>query len=312
METMTFSRKFVAIVTMLIVCSMYYTIPVTVLTCLLFIVFYQSIVSLLILLFLLSLAFIPIKPRPKIKEHWVWKTWCEYFNLKWIDDCPIEIIDNKKRWMGIFFPHGIVPVGAICAATVFDKNCPGFYGVTAMASIVLRIPFLRQIFGAFHVVDNSWATLVKVLKTHNLSLFPGGIAELFLSDKKKEIIFLQQRKGFVKLAYVTGANLVPFYVFGHTQMFDTIQMGGQFLESISRKMGVSVTFFWGRFFLPIPYQTNVTVIRGSPIEIQQCDNPTQEQIDQTHALVVSELKRLFDKHKISAGPEWVEKTLTVL
>jgi hypothetical protein len=67
---------------------------------------------------------------------------------------------------------------------------------------------------------------------------PGGIAEIFYSDEQQEMVFLKERKGlvvdekmsipivcslllskgFCKLALRRGLNLVPVYVFGHTQV----------------------------------------------------------------------------------------------
>ena len=47
-------------------------------------------------------------------------------------------------------------------------------------------------------------------------LYIGGIAELFLASHSEEKLFAAKRKGFVKLARRTGAEIVPVYMFGNS------------------------------------------------------------------------------------------------
>lgn len=53
------------------------------------------------------------------------------------------------------------------------------------------------------------------------------------------------------------------------------------------------------------------MVVGSPIEVQKCEHPTQEQIDKLHETYVQALVELFDKHKEQYGvPK--EKELLIL
>jgi len=49
-------------------------------------------------------------------------------------------------------------------------------------------------------------------------VLPGGEAEQMLTQFNKQRVFVQKRKGFVKLAIEHGASLVPVYSFGETDM----------------------------------------------------------------------------------------------
>ena len=54
-----------------------------------------------------------------------------------------------------------------------------------------------------------------------------------------EVIVLKNRKGIIKLAFSTGASLVPCYLFGNTHLF-SLYTGGSlhgFFRNISRKIG---------------------------------------------------------------------------
>jgi hypothetical protein len=48
---------------------------------------------------------------------------------------------------------------------------------------------------------------------------------------------------------------------------------------------------------------------GEPIELEQNENPSQEEIDRVHALLVTRMIELFDEHKASYG--WADKKLIV-
>ena len=52
-------------------------------------------------------------------------------------------------------------------------------------------------------------------------MVPGGIAEMFVCSygDTQETLLIKQRKGFVKIALETGAQIVPCYCFGNSQTF---------------------------------------------------------------------------------------------
>jgi 2-acylglycerol O-acyltransferase 2/2-acylglycerol O-acyltransferase 1 len=54
------------------------------------------------------------------------------------------------------------------------------------------------------------------------------------------------------------------------------------------------------------------MVIGEPMEVEQVDNPTVEQIDQLHARFVVELQRLFDEYKHKVGGNWHNKQLHVV
>jgi 2-acylglycerol O-acyltransferase 2 len=87
----------------------------------------------------------------------------------------------------------------------------------------------------------------------SLSLIPGGIAEMFQIKRKQEIVLLKERKGFVRLALQHGAPLVPVYVFGNSRLLRLFKLPELF-ERLSRWFQISLTPFFGRFGLPIPFR----------------------------------------------------------
>ena len=202
-------------------------------------------------------------------------------------------------------PHGVVPLPVNLLASVVNTYLKSHYGVLAVASVVLRLPILRQLGIWSGCVEAKYSRLHKAITREKKSVvvFPGGIAELFLSKPKTERIFLKQRKGFVKLALETGAQLVPIYFFGSTDMFNQISSSKGFLAHISRKVRITFNLFYGQYFLPIPYATKVTIAIGDPVLERPTKhaNVTQEQIDQVHEQCVQKMEETFQKYKFIAG-----------
>lgn len=173
-------------------------------------------------------------------------------------------------------------------------------------------------------------------KNLTLGISTGGVAEVFetdLSPGGNEVIVLKDRVGLVKLAFRTGASLVPCYLLGNTHLLD-IYCGGKqsssfhkFLKWLSRKAGNNYSFllnelicftfalgfafilFWGRFFLPIPYRVPIVGVMAKPIEIPKKENPTNEELNHYHQLLQDEMVKLFNKHKESYG--WGQKDLII-
>jgi hypothetical protein len=60
------------------------------------------------------------------------------------------------------------------------------------------------------------------------------MAELFLSSEKEEVLYLKNRKGFIKLALQEGVDVIPTYLFGYTTVLSVIKTG--ILANLSRKV----------------------------------------------------------------------------
>jgi len=117
----------------------------------------------------------------------------------------------------------------------------------------------------------------------------------------------------VKLAFQTGATLVPCYLFGNTKLLSLWtggSLGHNFLRNLSRKIGFAFIVFWGRFGLPIPYRTTILGVMGKHIPVPVKENPTQEEIDTVHEELLQAMVQLFDDYKASYG--WENKKLVII
>mmetsp|Transcript_18548 Transcript_18548/g.29115 ORF Transcript_18548/g.29115 Transcript_18548/m.29115 type:complete len:136 (+) Transcript_18548:971-1378(+) len=132
---------------------------------------------------------------------------------------------------------------------------------------------------------------------------------MFKSDKDTEIASIKQRKGIIKIALRAGVPIVPTYGFGHTSLWKIVADPFGILESLSVKLDISLTPFFGRWgwFLGPPQRVPLCVVLGEPIRCPQIEEPTQDDIDKYHSQLLKSYADLFENHKASYG--WANKKL---
>lgn len=87
---------------------------------------------------------------------------------------------------------------------------------------------------------------------------------------------------------------MPTYVFGGTDFFNNLITDDNALSAMSRKFKMGLTFFWGRFGLPISFTPRVTLCIGDPLPIPKWSGEGEvpkELIDELHTQVKQYLKR---------------------
>lgn len=76
------------------------------------------------------------------------------------------------------------------------------------------------------------------------------------------------------------------------------------------RAGFGMIFFWGRFLLPIPYRTTIVGLMGKSIDVPKKENPTDEEVEVIHNLLMDKMVELFDKYKAQYG--WENKKLVIM
>jgi hypothetical protein len=204
---------------------------------------------------------------------------------------------EQRNFLVCMQPHGVVSFTSFC----MNIMQPPFHRrvKTAVATSVLYAPILKQLLGINGLISASKANLTRHLKTPGVDgcaiLYVGGIAELFKCCREEERLFLSGRKGFIKLALRENVDIVPVYLFGNTSILS--EWKSSILCELSRKTGVVLTYFWGKWALPIPRDEQLLVARGKPMGLPHIPDPSQNDIDYWHAKYCQEVKRLFDTYK---------------
>lgn len=208
-------------------------------------------------------------------------------------------------------PHGVLSFTSFCMGTVQ----PPYHArmKTAVATSLLYAPFLKQLLGINGLMSASKTSLTRHFQNKGIDgcaiLYVGGIAEVFQCDYHQERLFLSNRKGFIKLALRENVDIVPAYLFGNTSIFSDVH-NCNLLCTLSRKTGIVLTYFWGKWWLPIPRDDPLLCARGKRMGLPHIPHPTQADIDYWHAQYCAEVVRLFDAYKEKV-PHYKNKTLHI-
>jgi len=252
-----------------------------------------------------------------------------------------EIAKKEQRLSIVaMHPHAIIPLHGFLWAAICDQLLPNMYGYGATTDGALILPVLRHLLQYMSVGSTKKKAIMNQMQVHgqNLFILPGGVAEIFLSHRRKQSDDSQvqtiygRRYGLLKLALQTGAVIYPAYVFGASDMLDQlapVEIGqdkskedtkntfASMMESLSRKLGGGLTLYYGQYFLPIPYNPQLSMVLGNPIypvkdttepnvcgEKNTCkriENPTTEQVEELMDRYTNALKCLFEQYKVEAG-----------
>jgi 1-acyl-sn-glycerol-3-phosphate acyltransferase len=201
---------------------------------------------------------------------------------------------NKRQYIFAAQPHGVLSFVGMCSAALHPEDT--IRVPTAAASIVLKTPLLKHVMGIFNLIDASATSLKRHFKNGgSVVIYIGGIAELFKTSRTEERLYLQKRKGFIKLALTEGVDIVPVYLFGNSSVLSVLTQGP--LVSLSRKLQASLTLFWGKFYLPIPRDEKLLYVVGKPMGLPHILSPTQDDIDKWHEKYCIEVRKIYETYQ---------------
>ncbi|XP_074044941.1 2-acylglycerol O-acyltransferase 2-like [Macrotis lagotis] len=251
--------------------------------------------------------------QTKTMKQWcMWKYLADYFPISLIKTAEL---DPTQNYIAGFHPHGILATGAFtnfCTeATNFSSMFPGIRSHLMMLTFWLRLPFFRDIVMSMGLVSSDKECVSHLMSKKEggnlLVITVGGAKETLDSHPGDYKLLLKNRKGFVKLALIHGAAIVPMFSFGENEIFDQLDnCQGSWLRSIQNRlqkiMGFPLPLFHGQGIFQdkfglLPYCHPITTVVGKPIDVKQNTNPTQEEVDHLHQHYITELCSLFEAHK---------------
>nr|XP_004656320.2 2-acylglycerol O-acyltransferase 2 [Jaculus jaculus] len=243
----------------------------------------------------------------------IWKYMRDYFPVSLVKTADL---DPSRNYIAGFHPHGVLAAGAflnLCTeSTGFSSLFPGICPHLMMLNLWFRAPFFRDYIMSGGLVTSDKVSAAHVLNRKGggnlLAIIIGGAQEALDARPGAYTLLLRNRKGFVRLALIHGAALVPIFSFGENNLFNQVQnSSGSWLRYIQNRlqkvMGISLPLFHGRgvfqySFGLMPFRQPITTIVGKPIEVKQTSMPTEEEVDRLHQRYINELCNLFETHKL--------------
>eukprot|EP00501_MAST-03F_sp_TOSAG23-6_P001139 GSMAST32.ASY1.ANO1.1182.1 assembled CDS len=216
-----------------------------------------------------------------VRRLLLWKWMARYFPVTLIKTSELSI---SRKYIFGYHPHGIISLGAITALATegpspsFEEHFPGINIRVLTLAVNFYLPFLGLLLTKLGVCSCSKRSCNSVLNKGNgnaIALVLGGAKESLDSHVRTARLTLKHRKGFVKVALRQGADLVPIFCFGETDLFDQAENPrGSLLRRIQASMqsvlGFAVPIFKGRgvfnyVFGFLPQRRPLYVVVGTPI-----------------------------------------------
>ncbi|KAF7879011.1 hypothetical protein EAF04_000211 [Stromatinia cepivora] len=252
----------------------------------------------------------------------VWSLFASYFPARL--HRTQELPPTRKYIFG-YHPHGIISHGAFAAfateALGFSQLFPGIKNTLLTLDTNFRIPLYREYALAMGLASVSKESCENLLSKGGpnkegmgraITIVVGGAAESLDAQPYSLRLVLKRRKGFVKMAIRTGADLVPVLAFGENDLYDQFSADShprihKFQLLVKKLMGFTIPLFHARGVFNydvglMPYRRPLNIVVGRPIKVVQSKTPEQKDIDRVHEEYVTELERLWDLWKDDFAP----------
>ncbi|ETS87500.1 hypothetical protein PFICI_01328 [Pestalotiopsis fici W106-1] len=261
------------------------------------------------------------------RSSYIWDLFAGYFpaRLHKTHDLP-----PTRKYIFGYHPHGIISHGAWAAfateALGFAEKFPGITNSLLTLDSNFRIPFYRDYVLSMGVRSVSKDSIVNILTRGGknnegmgraVTIVIGGARESLEAQPGQMRLILKERKGFIKLAVRTGADLVPVLAFGENEIYDQLRPKE---HPLVHKIQMFVLKVW-KFTLPflhgrgifnydvglMPYRHPLNIVVGAPIKVQQYKRIDDQEIDRLHELYVEELMKLWNRYKDEFLPDRKEE-----
>ncbi|KAF2133903.1 diacylglycerol O-acyltransferas-like protein 2B [Dothidotthia symphoricarpi CBS 119687] len=253
----------------------------------------------------------------RIRRLPVWSLFASYFPARLHRSQELE---PTRKYIFGYHPHGIISHGAFAAfateALGFSQLFPGITNALLTLDSNFRYPIYREYALRLGMASVSRESCENILSKggHNgegmgraITIVVGGARESLDARPGRIRLVLRRRKGFVKMAIRTGADLVPVLAFGENDVYDQLDTEShpyihKFQMLVKKFMGFTIPIFHARGIFNydvgmMPYRRPMNIVVGRPIRVVQNRHPDMEYMDEVHEKYVTELMRLWNDHK---------------
>jgi 2-acylglycerol O-acyltransferase 2 len=264
-------------------------------------------------------------------ESWrgssIWSLFASYYPARLHRSA--ELPPTRKYIFG-YHPHGIISHGAFAAfateALGFSQLFPGITNTLLTLDSNFRIPLYREYalrMGLASVSRESCEALLTRGGPNGegmgraITIVVGGARESLDARPGTCRLVLKLRKGFVKIAVRTGADLVPVLCFGENDLYEQVDAKmhpwvHKFQLTVKKIMGFTVPLFHARGVFNydvgmMPYRRPLNVVVGHPIKVVQQEVPDREYVEKLHGLYVEELERIWETWADTFAPARTEE-----
>ena len=184
-----------------------------------------------------------------------------------------------------------------------------------MLKAMFYVPFYREFLLASGCLSCGRNTCINTLKNgapgRSICLLVGGAREAMDAKPMTNDFTVKNRKGFVRVALLSGARIVPTIGFGENDLLEQVNSGivHKIQKTILETIGFFIPVFYGRGvfqynFGLLPHRRQITVVFGEPIDCGEVFDQDQinsqefkSKVDEIHGIYLKRLQKLYDTHK---------------
>ncbi|KAH4005160.1 diacylglycerol O-acyltransferase [Parastagonospora nodorum] len=247
----------------------------------------------------------------------IWSLFASYFPARLHRSQELE---PTRKYIFGYHPHGIISHGAFAAfateALGFSQLFPGITNALLTLDSNFRYPIYREYALRLGMASVSRESCENILSKGGqngegmgraITIVVGGARESLDACPGTIRLVLRRRKGFVKMAIRTGADLVPVLAFGENDVYDQLDTDThpyvhKFQLLVKKVMGFTIPIFHARGIFNydvgmMPYRRPINIVVGKPIRVVQDKHPDNEHINEVHEKYMNELLRMWEEHK---------------
>lgn len=229
------------------------------------------------------------------------------FNIKIVKSPTFPATTAKSQFIFALHPHSILPVAGTTAfvydvdsestvatsskrdgndSKTFRALFPGIEWRYCVASMCFMLPAYREVLRWCGFVDAArFSVKNAIARKYSIVLVPGGATEALHSSAQEDVLVLNARHGFIRLALEHGIAIVPVFAFNENNLFDKISVkigSGRLTKLVARvQTSIQVLIGWS---VPLvknifPKRANVTAVFGDPVPFDHVPHPTAAQLD---------------------------------
>ncbi|KAK4131856.1 DAGAT-domain-containing protein [Trichocladium antarcticum] len=248
----------------------------------------------------------------------IWKFFGEYYPAQLHK--THDLLPTRKYIFG-YHPHGIISHGAFASfateALGFADKFPGITNTLLTLDSNFRIPLYRDYILALGLQSVSKESITNILTTGGrnregmgraVTIVVGGARESLQAQPGLMNLVLAERKGFIKMAMRTGADLVPVLAFGENDLYDQVSAKQhprlhRLQMWVLHTLKFTLPFLHGRGIFNydvglMPYRRPLNVVVGRPIPVAQARGEVDmREVDRLHRVYVAELLGMWERYK---------------
>ncbi|KAI8615229.1 diacylglycerol acyltransferase-domain-containing protein [Chytriomyces sp. MP71] len=250
----------------------------------------------------------------------VWNHYRKYFRASLIKTAELP---SDRNYILAGHPHGLYCLGLfsniLSNQSHFESLFPGIKVTSATLPVNFWLPGWREFMLSLGFVSCERHALNAVVehpsstRNHNrtskfgsetrggraLFIAVGGAEEFLLMEPGTMDLVILKRKGFVKMAMMTGSSLVPVITFGENDYVDRIDT--PFTRALAEMTQWVAHFafpvFEGRWGTAFPRRARLVTVVGEPLHTELIHHPSETEVNLMHARYLQCLQHLYERHK---------------